>query len=294
MSSAHNSVANRDGQVKFAQSRVATVERFYGIFCDTLGSVIRKSARLRDKGDLFAHHLKEYTETEKFNNSTKICLQTFAENFSTIQDYRDTEVQRLEAKVLKPLMRYGELCKNMKSSVKGNTTAWEREKKQVTKLEKLQQKLPSSSPQVTKAQADLNRLRQETGVYGEQLISEVDVFERGKLADMKSVLTEFVQIEMMFHARALKYLSKCFEAAQRIDTEADMDQFRGALLEASGLARSFTQTGTSYSSTGYSTTLGGGTLSSSHGSNMAPGYPQPVPRARPRGDSDTYIEDFDY
>ena len=39
----------------------------------------------------------------------------------------------------------------------------------------------------------------------------------------QSVLTEFVQIEMMFHARALKYLSKCYEAAQRIDGEADME-----------------------------------------------------------------------
>ena len=40
----------REGQVTFAQKRVTNVEKFYGLFCDTLGSVIRKSARLRDKG----------------------------------------------------------------------------------------------------------------------------------------------------------------------------------------------------------------------------------------------------
>ena len=43
-------ITSREGQAKFAQSRVAAVEKYYGLFCETLGSVIRKSARLRDKG----------------------------------------------------------------------------------------------------------------------------------------------------------------------------------------------------------------------------------------------------
>ena len=32
---------------------------------------------------------------------------------------------------------------------------------------------------------DLQRMRQETGIYGENLISEIDQFERNKLADVK-------------------------------------------------------------------------------------------------------------
>ena len=43
------------------------------------------------------------------------------------------------------------------------------------------------------------------------------------LLQFQSVLSEFVQIEMMFHARALKYLSECYEAVQSIDSEVDMD-----------------------------------------------------------------------
>ena len=32
---------------------------------------------------------------------------------------------------------------------------------------------------------DLRRMREETGIYGENLISEIDQFERNKIADMK-------------------------------------------------------------------------------------------------------------
>ncbi|GFR70979.1 protein FAM92A1 [Elysia marginata] len=248
-------------------------------------------------GDLFAHHLKEYAQAEKLNNSSTISLTAFAENFAAVQDYRDTEIKRLEEKVLKPFVKYGTVCKNMKSTVKNNQNAWERERKQLTKLEKLHQKLPASDPQVVsfccfvlklliKAMNDLQRMRQETGIYGENLISEIDQFERNKLADMKAVLNEFVQIEMMFHARALKYLSECYEAVQSIDSEVDMDQFRGALLEASGLSRSFTQTGGS-SSLGTSTAASG-TLTSKQGFSLN-GSPsnqemhRPSPRQRRHG-----------
>ena len=294
MNSSHSSasVTNRDGQMKFATKRVSTVERVYGSLCETLGSIIRKTARLRDKGDLFAHHLKEYADGEQMNDSTKVCLQNFSEIFSTVQDYRDTEVTRLEAKVLKPLMRYGKLCKNMKSQISCNKTAWEKEKKQVVKLEKLQQKQPTSGSEVTKAQTDLNRLRQETGIYGEQLISETDTFERSKLDDMKSILTEFVSIEMVFHAQALQYFSKCHESIQRIDTDSDMEQFRAQLLEASGLARSFTQTGTS-SSVGLSTTLASGSLSSSRASNFPMAKPRSMAGGRMYGDADDEDSDED-
>ncbi|GFO17202.1 protein fam92a1 [Plakobranchus ocellatus] len=299
MSEASSTVANREGQAKFAQSRVTIVEKYYGLLCDTLGSVIRKSARLRDKGDLFSHHLKEYANAEKLNRSSSTSLVRFAENFCAVQDYRDTEIKRLEAKVLKPFMKYGTVCKNMKSTVKNNQNAWDRERKQLAKLEKLHQKLPSSDPQI--ASNDLQRMRQETGIYGENLISETDQFERNKIADMKAVLNEFVQIEMMFHARALKYLSECYEAVQSIDAEVDMDQFRAALLEASGLSRSFTQTGGS-STLGSSFTASGTLTSrrgeySSNNSSSNQELHRPSPRPRRQGmyqDADDEDSDEDY
>ncbi|XP_059157276.1 CBY1-interacting BAR domain-containing protein 1-A-like [Physella acuta] len=258
MSQLGNTMTKRDAQEKFAQSRVSTVEKYYGLLCHTLGSVIRKSARLRDKGDLFAHYLKEYTEKETLNNSTKVNLSAFAQNFSAVQDYRDAEVKRLEEKVLKPIMNYGTICKNMKSSVKGNQAAAKKESKQMEKVAKLEQKLPRNDAEISKAYNDLQRIRQESGSYREQLMTEIDVFESRKINDLKSVLSEYVKIEMMFHARALKYLSECYQSVQRIDTEADIDSFRAELVKVSGMAQPFTQTLTSMSSPNQTSSSGAG------------------------------------
>uniref|UniRef100_A0A2C9LRQ6 Uncharacterized protein n=1 Tax=Biomphalaria glabrata TaxID=6526 RepID=A0A2C9LRQ6_BIOGL len=102
------------------------------------------------------------------------------------------------------------------------------------------------------AQLDLQKIRQDGGNSKEQLISEMDKFEKDKLTDLKSILSEYVKIEMMFHARALKYLSECYQAAQRIDTDADMDLFRARLLDVTGLTPN--QTMTSIPSLGQSQT----------------------------------------
>ncbi|KAH9509489.1 Protein fam92a [Bulinus truncatus] len=228
--------SKKENQAKFAQDRVTTVEKYYGLFCETLGSFIRKSARLRDRGDIFAKHVKEYADLEQINTSSKINLVTFAENFSAVQDYRDAEVQRLEVKVLKPLMLYGKICKDIKTSVKKNQNASKSETKQLEKLEKLQQKVPPNVTEV--AQQDLQKLRQERGNFQEQLIADMDKFEKEKLTNLKSILAEFVKIEMMFHARALKYLSECYQAVEKIDTDADMDLFRARLLDVTGMTMS--------------------------------------------------------
>ncbi|BFZ13225.1 hypothetical protein BsWGS_16264 [Bradybaena similaris] len=245
MNEQRDSAANRESQVKLAQGRVAAVEKYYGLFCETLGSVIRKSARLRNKSDIFVHQLKDYAETEKLSATTTSSLLSFVENLATVQDYRNTEVQRLEAKVLKPLTKYGDLCKTIKSSIKNSQSTWTREKKQSEKLQKLQQKVPPPTPQIVQAQSELQKTHQQAVFHDEQLLIDVDKFESTRLADMKSVLSEFVHIEMIFHARALEYLSRCYEAAQQIETVADMGHFQATLRELGGASQTFPQSAAS-------------------------------------------------
>ncbi|KAK7454695.1 hypothetical protein BaRGS_00039561, partial [Batillaria attramentaria] len=48
-----------------------------------------------------------------------------------------------------------------------------------------------------------------------------------------NVLTELVKIEMLYHAKALEYLSRCFENTQQISVEADLDEFRAAMMKSS-------------------------------------------------------------
>ncbi|XP_076449189.1 uncharacterized protein LOC143285676 [Babylonia areolata] len=61
---------------------------------------------------------------------------------------------------------------------------------------------------------------------------EVDKFEREKLLDVKTVLTELVKIEMLYHAKALEFLSRCYENTQSIDVDADINAFRRAVTKS--------------------------------------------------------------
>ena len=62
-------------------------------------------------GDDVAYAVRTYAESETFNPTAKAALLEFAETFSTVQDYRNTEVTRMEDKVIGPLATYGTSCK---------------------------------------------------------------------------------------------------------------------------------------------------------------------------------------
>ncbi|KAK7454694.1 hypothetical protein BaRGS_00039560, partial [Batillaria attramentaria] len=137
--------ADREAEAKLAQKKVQTVEKHLGQICETVGSVTRKSARLRDKGDLLARNIIAFAEADQFNSSTHHNLLAFAENYAAVQDYNHAKIQRLEAKVLKPLMGYGEKCRYIKRGIKSELSACGREKKAIQKLEKIREKTDNQS-----------------------------------------------------------------------------------------------------------------------------------------------------
>ncbi|XP_060580433.1 CBY1-interacting BAR domain-containing protein 1-like [Ruditapes philippinarum] len=136
-------------QVKFCQERVAHIEKNYGAFCETLGSITRKMARMRDKGDLLAKQVVEYADKEKVSVSTTKNLKDFAHNLAAIQDYRDAEIHRLDNKVVKPLSAYGPKCKKMKQIIKTEQSAINREIKQRKNLEKVRDKKPGDAHSIS-------------------------------------------------------------------------------------------------------------------------------------------------
>ncbi|KAH3772429.1 hypothetical protein DPMN_173767 [Dreissena polymorpha] len=129
-----------EGQVKFCQARATSVEKSYGGFCETLGSIARKIAKMRDRGDRLSKQVLEFAENEKISASTSKNLKDFAHSFAAIQDYRDAEVRRIEAKVIKPLSLYGAKCKTVKQVIKREQGAIAREEKQRKNLEKVRRK----------------------------------------------------------------------------------------------------------------------------------------------------------
>ncbi|XP_076339377.1 RAS oncogene family member RabX6 isoform X2 [Tachypleus tridentatus] len=62
-------------------------------------------------------------------------------------------------------------------------------------------------------------------VLEEQVID----FEQRKISDMKIMFTEFVNIELIFHAKALKILMRAYGFLQEIDEKQDLEEFRNRI-----------------------------------------------------------------
>uniref|UniRef100_A0A8C0JD49 Uncharacterized protein n=1 Tax=Chelonoidis abingdonii TaxID=106734 RepID=A0A8C0JD49_CHEAB len=120
---------------------VSNVEKHFGELCQIFAAYVRKTARLRDKADLLVNEIYAYAATE--TPSLKLGLKNFADEFSKLQDYRQAEVERLEAKVVDPLKSYGTIVKIKRDDLKATLTAKNREAKQLSQLERTRQRNPS-------------------------------------------------------------------------------------------------------------------------------------------------------
>ncbi|XP_078253318.1 CBY1-interacting BAR domain-containing protein 1 isoform X1 [Rhinoraja longicauda] len=217
----------RDSQTKYIHSTVANVEKHFGDLCSLFAACTRKTARLRDKSDLLVKAVREYAETE--TPHLKYGLSSFADHFALIQDYRHAEVERLEAKVVEPLKKYGSITKLKREDLKVATDAIKRETKQLVHVEKLRLRNPSDRQIVTQAENELHRVTMDATRVSRQLEETIDDFQEDKIKDLKKIFGDFITIEMSFHAKALEVYSNLYQHVQNIDEEADMEIFRNAL-----------------------------------------------------------------
>ncbi|XP_064611124.1 CBY1-interacting BAR domain-containing protein 1-like [Liolophura sinensis] len=226
-----------EAQSKFIQDRITTVERDFGQLCDTFSSYTRKSARLRDKGDLLAKELIAHVEKETLNPSTKKGVTDFAAVLASVQDYRQAQVARLEAKVVAPMSSYGLICKQAKAELKATFAAQQREQKSKRQLDKVRQNNPSDRHQISKAETALQKASVDASRTSKSLEQQMDNFEKKKLKDLKKVLSDFVNIELHFHAKALELYTNCFKGLASINEDEDLEEFRNYLYPPQSASR---------------------------------------------------------
>ncbi|XP_020366411.1 CBY1-interacting BAR domain-containing protein 1 [Rhincodon typus] len=217
----------RDSQTKYIHSTVVNVEKHFGEICTLFAAYARKTARLRDKSDLLVKELREYSDTETPN--LKYGLSSFADHFALVQDYRHAEVERLEAKVVEPMKKYGSITKLKKEDLKVASGAIKRESRQIAHVERMRQRNPSDRQIVTQAESELQRVTMDATRIARQLEETIDDFQEEKIRDIKKIFGDFITIEMAFHAKALEVYSKAYQHIQNIDEEADMEIFRNTL-----------------------------------------------------------------
>ncbi|XP_058664677.1 CBY1-interacting BAR domain-containing protein 1 [Ammospiza caudacuta] len=238
----------RDNQTRQMQDAVSNVEKHFGELCQIFAGYVRKTARLRDKADLLVNEIYAYAATETPN--LKVGLKNFADEFSRLQDYRQAEVDRLEAKVVEPLKCYGTIVKLKRDDLRATLTAKSREAKQLSQLEKTRQRNPSDLHVIVSclsshyekyvqnflgikllclAENELQRATMDATRTTRHLEETIDNFEKQKIRDIKNIFSEFITIEMLFHGKALEIYTAAYQNIQNIDENEDLEVFRSSL-----------------------------------------------------------------
>lgn len=221
------SLENRNAQTKQLQTAVSNVEKHFGELCQIFAAYVRKTARLRDKADLLVNEINAYAATE--TPHLKLGLMNFADEFAKLQDYRQAEVKRLEAKVVEPLKAYGTIVKMKRDDLKATFTARNREAKQLTQLERTRQRNPSDRHVISQAETELQRAAMDASRTSRHLEETINNFERQKMKDIKTIFSEFITIEMLFHGKALEVYTAAYQNIQNIDEDEDLEVFRNSL-----------------------------------------------------------------
>ncbi|XP_018568794.1 protein FAM92A isoform X2 [Anoplophora glabripennis] len=220
---------NSEIEAKFIQDRIQFVERNLGEFCNTFAQYCRKTARLRDKGDELAKIVLNYAESENINKSLAMGLESFAEHLSTISDYGDSRVQMLEAKIISEFARYEDICKHAKDEVKDIYTAREREINRKRQLDRIKDRNPRNRQQIVQAETELVKATAEVSKTIHSLEEKTNNFERQKLHDIKSILLDFITIELGYHAKVIEIFTKAFNDINHINEESDLKEFKKSL-----------------------------------------------------------------
>ncbi|KAK2190890.1 hypothetical protein NP493_65g02005 [Ridgeia piscesae] len=195
--------------------------------CTNFGAYSRKVAKLRDKGDELAKNVREYAEQEKLNHTMQQALKDFSEKLSAVQDYRESEMKRLESNVIEPLTLYGTQCKQAKGRLKLAFEARDRESKQQKALSKARDRNPNNRHQIK--ENELQTASLDASHAAKALEDEIEKFEKKKLQDIKNILGNFAKLELMFHAKALEMYTQCYQSMAMMNEDEDLDEFRSSL-----------------------------------------------------------------
>nr|XP_029708861.1 protein FAM92A-B-like isoform X2 [Aedes albopictus] len=216
-------------QSKFILDRISTVEKHFSELCGAFADFTRKVARLRDKSDELAHVTQDYSSSEKYNKTLASGLSSLSKAITLIGDFQDLEVKRLENRIVSELSQYEVVCKHCKESVKDAIMARDKELAKRKQLD--QARARNARGKKTAKDAELIKSNLEVSKSLKEMEEIVGKFERQKLIDFKSLLLDFVMIELKFHTNAVEVLSATYQDISDIDENKDYQQFKKFLQQ---------------------------------------------------------------
>ncbi|XP_055639344.1 CBY1-interacting BAR domain-containing protein 1-A isoform X2 [Toxorhynchites rutilus septentrionalis] len=226
-------------QSRFILERIDSVEKHFSELCGAFADFTRKCARLREKSDELAHVAQEYSAVENYNKSLSNGMSSLSKALTLIGDFQDLEVKRLESRIVSELSQYELVCKHCKDSVKDAILTRDKElakRKQLdqARARNVRGKKSAKDAELIKSNLDVSKSMKAM----EEIVGR---FEKQKLVDLKSMLMDFVMIELKFHTNAVEVLSATYQDISDIDENKDYQQFKKYLQQDEHSDRYFLQ-----------------------------------------------------
>ncbi|XP_049420738.1 CBY1-interacting BAR domain-containing protein 2-like [Epinephelus fuscoguttatus] len=241
-----NGLLSRDVHIKSMEQTVKHAEKYLGELCSLLASYTRKTAKLRDKADILVAQLFHFSSRE--DPELQVGLKNLAEDLAMVQDYRQAQVERLEMKVVTPLKAYGDIIKNKKAHLKKFSTDLNSQLKELQKLEKIRLRNPADRQTISQAEVNAQKASNNAQRNIRQLEETITDFQRQKLEDIKRIFTDFITVEMLFHAKVLEVYAHSYHNLEEMNTQKDLELFSGWIKMSDSLAERLDTPLISYSS----------------------------------------------
>lgn len=220
------SVKATEHQTKVVDRKIFVVETHFPKLAAMLQRYAVGTAKLRDKGDELSKTITAYAEEE--SPSMKQGLMTLSECLSAIQDQRDSEVSRMEGKLVQGFSVYDTKCKQARNDVKASSSHCTREVKSFESLEKAQMK-STDRTRIARAQAEFQKASGEANRSLRVLREQMNEFEGQKMRDVKQILSEFVVGEMELLARSMELYTRAYQGLMNINEDDDLGEFNKSM-----------------------------------------------------------------
>uniref|UniRef100_A0A803JHA7 CBY1-interacting BAR domain-containing 2 n=1 Tax=Xenopus tropicalis TaxID=8364 RepID=A0A803JHA7_XENTR len=227
----------QDAQVKIMETTVGNAEKYFGQFCSVLASYTRKTAKLRDKADELVKNLIDFANTE--NPELRTALKNMADELAKIQDYRHAQVRLGNCERSQQALNISIF--SLQTEIKKFNSVRNREIKELEKLEKLRHRAPSDRHVI--AEANVQKASVDAARTTHQLEEVIDNFQLQKVKDIQKIFSDFLTVEMIFHARSLEVFTNAFQNLQECDLEKDMEVRMEHTVSLQGNSRSFADPG---------------------------------------------------
>ena len=189
-------------------------------YVDTMVSSEKKT---RKHNLQFSSALKTSADSEL--PQTRLALAGISEAIQDIQAYRKIMYDTIEFRVQQPLALYKTFVSKAKDDLKSRESARKRENDKQNLMERLNIK-ESNRAKLAKGHLELAGANHEMFHTSLALAEHVESLEAKKITDVRSIMKDYLAIQMEFHCRTIEILTDAIGFLDSCDMDNDLGEIK--------------------------------------------------------------------